>query len=638
MKPTNFRRLLFVALGVILISAGISAPAAADGLLFLEGVYRQPVSSKLDVAIKDSVATTTLEQTFRNPLDKQVTAIYVAPVPPGATITGFAQQIDGAWVEAEIASKEAADEALKNAENNGQDAAVVSASVTTPPGADPETSFITQVILPPQSERAVRLTYTEVLIGEVGLTRYTYPLSSTAYTDEPIGDLLVRVTVEDQQEIRAVTSPSHGIEVVRPNATTAEAVYRAQNIIPSTNFELVYTQSADQFGLNLASYRAEDEEDGYFMLIAAPQLNIEAGEVVEKDFVFILDRSGSMQGPKFDQAKAALLRILDALNPNDRFTVVAFDSVVTSYTDHLLTMDQRDAAKQWVRDLQIAGGTNINEALLTALGTVDRESNRPHIVVFLTDGQASEGVTDTAAILNNVRGAIRPQSRIYSIGIGDVNQPLLDTLAAENRGTSLFVSATEPIESPLSNFYAAIDSPVLVDIALNFGGVEVYDVYPNPIPDMFLGGQLVITGRYRSGGETTVALTGNINGEPHESTYADIQFITSDETSTYGFVPRLWAQRKVDSLVRELGINEPDPELIEQVRELGMKYEIVTPYTSFVVTDPNTAPQPTALPNTGLPFLYADDFRTVNTARMILGIVLVMFGTASMAASRIRRQ
>ncbi len=638
MNPIHPKRIsmsLIALFAILAISFGAAIPAHADGLLFMEGVYRQPSISHVNVLIKDKIATTTLEQTFRNPFGKQVNAVYVAPVPSGATLTSFAEQIDGQWVEAKIKTSEDAKADFDNAANKGQDAALSSATVNLPPNLDPKTTFHTSIVLPPQSERSVRVTYTEVLIGSVGLTRYTYPLSNTNLSDEPVGDLLVDVKVVENDEIRAVYSPSHTVEVSRGGKNDADAVYRAQNVVPRQDFELVYTQSNERFGLNLASYRAPDEQDGYFVLVAAPQLDVQKSEVVQKDFVFVLDRSGSMQGQKFDQAKDAVKKMLAALNPGDRFTVITFDDNVTPYSNELVSLDRRENAQQWVTNLQIAGGTNINAALLAALKTVDKSSNRPHIVVFLTDGQPSTGITAIPQILDNARKAIQSQSRIYTVGVGaDVNQPLLGTLAQENRGTAMFVTSTEQLESSLSKFYAAIGSPVLIDLALDFGGMDVYDVYPNPLPDMFLGGQVVVTGRYRGSGPTKVNLTGTINGQPHTSTYENIKFLgTQDDSKPYEYVPRLWAQRKVDSLIRKLQIEGPNPAAIETVKALGLKYNIVTPYTSFVVTSPNNN-NPAPLPRTGLPFLYVDDYRTVNTALIVSGTLLTLIGLFSFAIVR----
>lgn len=645
----NRKRLMLAFFAALLLvpSLMIAVPARADGILLIGGVYRQPAISHIDVSIQNHIATTVLEQTFRNTHDEQIEAVYAAPVPPDATITAFAQLIDGQWVEAEVKEAAQAQAEFAQAAEQGQDAAITTGVVAN--ASDPRLTFQTRLVLPPSADRSVRLTYTQVLGSDMGLTRYTYALSATGLSDEPVGDLLVRVQIKEPEEIRAVYSPSHqdGVEVSRPDTTTAIAVFRAQDVAPDQDFELVYTQSAERFGLNLATYRdpADPNGDGYFVLIAAPQLEVSAEDVVQKDFVFILDQSGSMEGPKFVQAKAALHRILDMLNPGDRFTVIAFSTDVVPYSEALLPLDRRADAHQWVTDLPIDGGTNINAAMLAALDTVDRSSGRPHIVVFLTDGQATEGVIQTGLILANVRETIRPQSRVYTIGIGNVNQALLESLAQENRGTSLFLDARGPIETALADYYAGINSPVLVDLALDFGGMEVYDMYPSPIPDMFLGGQVVLAGRFKGGGDTTVTLRGNVNGAPQVATYEDVHFLNKAEAaaavadtevaarvSASSFVPRLWAQRKVDTLVRRLEIDGPEPALIDEVRELGMQYQIVTPYTSFIVSDPNQ--QLVALPGAGLPFLYADDFRTVNTALLVAGGALALAGAVGLALMR----
>ncbi|HRE46267.1 MAG TPA: VWA domain-containing protein [Aggregatilineales bacterium] len=651
MKPYRFW--MVMALIALISTSLMPRPARADGLMILGGVYRQPSVSHITVTIESRVSTTVLEQTFKNPNDEQVTALYVAPVPSTATITAFAQLIDGVWIEAEVKDSEEAKKDFEKAAEEGKDAALASGAFVS---IDAGMTFRTQVVLPANAERTVRLTFSEVLIGTAGMTRYTYPLSHSHLSSEPVGDLIVQVTIHEKDAIRAVYSPSHtnGVEIARPSETEAVALYRAQNIVPAQDFEIVYTQSADTFGLNVATHRKTGEDDGYFILIAAPQLNADHAEIIEKDFVFVLDRSGSMQGAKFEQARAALKRILDALNEGDRFTVIVFDNDVTTYRYDLVGIDQRDTARAWVDLFQVGGGTNINDSLQTALKTVDKTSERPHIVVFLTDGQASTGVVDTAQILKNVQTEIHNRSRIYTIGIGDVNKPLLESLARENRGQALFVDAFQPLEKPLAEFYAAIDNPVLVDLALDFGGIEVTDFYPNPLPDMFLGGQVVIAGRYKGGGTTTVTLRGAINGKPYETQYKDITFLDSKAVAVNdseaakanavnSYVPRLWAQEKADSLVRHMAIHGPDAKLVDEVKALGKTYKIITPYTSFVVVNPNpsepVAGQPVAgLPGVGLPrlaLLYRDDFRALNTALMIIGGLVTGLGLVGIFRRRL---
>src|SRR5579859_4316671 len=223
---------LLIPLG--LISMALTAmPAGADGLLFSNGVFRQPLMSHIDVVIKNKIASTTLEQTFENTLDKQVSAVYIAPVPQGATVTAFAEQIDGQWQQATIQTSEDARAAYDSAASKGQDAAIAAGVVSdVPPGLDPKVTFETRVILPAKGTRSVRLTYSEVLAGDVGLTRYSYPLSSTNWTDEPVGDLQVKVTIVESSEIRALYSPSYGsdrLDISRPDANDALVSYHERS-------------------------------------------------------------------------------------------------------------------------------------------------------------------------------------------------------------------------------------------------------------------------------------------------------------------------------------------------------------------------------------------------------------------------
>jgi Ca-activated chloride channel family protein len=300
-----------------------------------------------------------------------------------------------------------------------------------------------------------------------------------------------------------------------------------------------------------------------------------------------------------------------------------------------VALDERPKAQQWAQNFRVDGSTNINEALLTAINTADlseQGKTRPHIIVFLTDGQPTVGVTDISTIIQNAKKAIHGQTSLYTIGVGaDVNLPLLDTLAQDNRGTGLLVTATETLEKTLGKFHAAINNPVLVNLALNFGGMQVYDVYPNPIPDIsWRPGR---PGRYKKGGPTTVTLTGSINGQAHTSTYQNIKFIeNADDAVAYSFVSRLWAQRKVDALLRKLSVDGPDPKIADEIRDLGLKYNIITPYTSFVVTNPKD------LPAAGLPFLYVDEYRTVNTGLIVVGGCLVLLGVVGLAISRLTRR
>src|SRR5262249_50255267 len=201
------------------------------------------------------------------------------------------------------------------------------------------------------------------------------------------------------------------------------------------SFDLVYSASQGDVGATLPSYKRPGE-DGTFLLLLAPRL--QAPQIAAKDVLLVLDTSGSMAGPKIEQARNALRYVLQSLNADDRFNVISFNSTVDSFADGLQPLAARPRALGYVDGLRAAGGTNIQEALLTALRQV--QSDRPTFLVFLTDGQPTNGVIDPNRIVRDVGNAAPSNVRLFVFGVGyDVNAVLLDRLARENRGAADYV-------------------------------------------------------------------------------------------------------------------------------------------------------------------------------------------------------
>ncbi|MEW5900468.1 MAG: VWA domain-containing protein, partial [Acidobacteriota bacterium] len=229
-----------------------------------------------------------------------------------------------------------------------------------------------------------------------------------------------------------------------------------------------------------------------------------------------------------------------------------------------------------------SGGTNINEALLKALAMMPR-GERPNYVLFLTDGLPTVGVTGIQDILKNVTSANAAPARLFVFGVGyDVNTELLDRLAQENRGTSIYVGENEDLEVAISGYYEKISSPLLSDLAITYKGIEAFQTYPATLPDLFKGSQLVLVGRYRGSGPISIILMGKVGVEKRKFVL-DIPAPAEDESNS--FLPRLWATRRVGYLLDEIRLHGEEKELVDEVRGLGLRYGIVTPYTSFLVTE-----------------------------------------------------
>jgi Ca-activated chloride channel family protein len=573
-------RLLLIAITALGLCLTSVAPAAADGVIIPDRpdlAYLSIKYHRVKVDIQDQVATTHIDQVFVNDSNWTVEGTYLFPLPEEAAISEFVMWVDGKRVEGEVLTREKARQIYDDIVRRRRDPALLEYV-----GHDLFQASIFPI--PPGDERRVEIEYTQVLPAEGGLVRYVYPLSTEQFSARPLEDASVSVSITSQEPIKAIYSPSHPVAIDRDGEYRARAGWEDRDVTPDKDFALYYTVSQEDLGVNLLSYK-ERGEDGFFMLLVAPKVEVDETQVVAKDVIPVLDTSGSMDGEKLEQAKDALLFVLDNLNPEDRFNIVEFSTGVRTYAERLESARQAGDAAGWVRDISANGGTDINRAMLEALDTADRE--RPTVIIFLTDGLPTEGVVETDLILNNVKQAARSNVRVFTFGVGDdVNTLLLDTMARELRGASAYVRPGERIDEQVSAFYAKVSTPVLADIELTFRGARVDDTYPYPLPDLFAGTQLVLVGRYRDGGPATVTLEGTVNAKTQRFVYEDLTF---EDNGGDDFIPPLWATRKIGYLLNQIRLHGESQELVDEIVELSIRYGIITPYTSFLVEEPNMA-------------------------------------------------
>jgi Ca-activated chloride channel family protein len=583
---------LFAALSIFLF---VLSPAYADGIIIPDPPpcptpcpdcpprpcpppQPAPLAIKyhrVNVTIEDQVATTHVDQVFVNEASYAIEGTYIFPLPEEAAISEFSMWVDGKKVEGKVLGREEARRIYEDIVRRQRDPALLEYI-----GRDMFQASIFPI--PPGGERRVELTYSQILPLDNGLVRYVYPLSTEKFSSRPLQDVSVRVEVRSQQPIKAIYSSSHKVAVDRSGDYRATVGYEGSNVTPDKDFVLYYTVSQEAFGLNLLSYKPGGE-DGFFLLLVAPNVEVAKQEVVAKDVIFVLDTSGSMEGEKIEQAKNALEFVLDHLNPEDRFNVVSFSTGVRSYATKLRPAEERGEAQRFVRNLKAAGGTDINRAMLEALAMADKE--RPTIIIFLTDGLPTEGTVEVDTILNNVEQAARGNVRIFPFGVGDdVNTLLLDTMARNHRGASAYVRPGQSIEEEVSAFYAKVSTPLLADLSLDFGQVKVEDTYPYPLPDLFAGTQLVLVGRYRESGPAVITLHGTVNNREQTFSYKDQTFRQSGGEE---FIARLWATRKIGYLLEQIRLHGETKELVDEIVSLSIRYGIITPYTSFLVQEPD---------------------------------------------------
>jgi len=571
----------------VLLLLATAVPARADGIIIVDPWPLQPPFPeppqpvwltiryhRVTVTIENQVATTRVDQVFVNEHNWDAEGTYIFPLPPGATVSRFVMWVDDQPVEAEILPADKARAIYEEIVRSRRDPALLEYV-----GRDIVQARIFPI--PPGGERRIQLEYTQVLPMEGGMVRYVYPLDTERFSARPIQEVTIRVDIRSPVSLRAIYSPTHQDRayIRRDGDYRATVSYEETNILPDQNFELVYTVGQEDVGMSLLTYR-QPPDDGFFLLLVAPPLEVEREKAVPRDVLLVLDVSGSMKGEKLVQAKDALAYVLEHLNPQDRFNVIAFSSGVRTYARGLQPVSEAAGAREWVRGLEAMGGTDIHRALLEALSQADRV--RPTVLIFLTDGQPTEGVTDLDQILQDVKAAAPANVRLFAFGVGDdVNTVLLDALAQQHRGSTTYVRPGERIDEAVSAFYARVGAPVLTDIALDFGSVVVEEVYPDPLPDLFAGGQLVVVGRYRGSGAARVRLIGETEGQRRE-------FVYEGEFRTKGgddFIPRLWAARKIGYLLTQIRLYGERQEWVDAVVALSLRYGIITPYTSFLVQE-----------------------------------------------------
>jgi len=530
---------------------------------------------RVNVEIINQVAKTSIDQVFINNHNRDIEGIFIFPLPERASISEFSMYIGGKKVEGEILDRDKARRIYEDIVRRMKDPALLEYVGRN--------MFRARVFpIPANGEKRIQLSYTEVIKAERNLIRYVYPLNTEKFSLRPLQEVTISVEISSKIPLSNVYSPSHNVSVRKEGKGKARVGFEGKNIKPEKDFVVYYSLSEDDIGLSFMNW--EGPEDNYYMLLASPSYVGKKDKILSKNLIFVLDSSGSMSGKKIKQAKEAVRFIISHLDKKDGFSLVDFDDGVSLFSSEIIPASREniERALRFVDEVEDSGGTNINDALLQALEVIE-PGEGPNYILFLTDGLPTVGITGTAEILKNINKANELKTRIFVFGVGyDVNTELLDRISSDNRGTSVYVAEDENLEVAVSNYYEKISSPLLSDLKIDFKGIEVRDTYPRVMPDLFKGSQLVLIGKYAGKSKVTVVLSGKVGKEAKRFVLKDQELIKAE---SYNFLPRLWATRRIGYLIEEIRLLGTNKELVDEVKKLGLKYGIVTPYTSFLVTE-----------------------------------------------------
>lgn len=578
-------RTLFMLAAASLAAAPLAAQGWIEPLPGRPGFGVEKLRTNVSVQIRGRIAAVEVEEWFRNHGGGLGEGDYLYPLPGEAVFSNYSLYQGDRELRGETMDADQARAIYEEIVRRKKDPALIELVGH---------GLVRARVFPinPGETRKITLRYTQVLeragdglqfhYAAGGRTGHAHTEGGGLARGRSDAPLTFTLTADSGAAFRDPFSPTHDLDVERERG---RLVVRPDGELHG-DFTLFLPFTRDVVGLTLATHKPAGE-DGYFMLTLSPGRT--AGRALARDVTVVLDVSGSMSGEKIDQAKAALHQLLGTLGPDDRFRLLAFSNRVSDLRDGWSGTSRRelDEARRWIDDLQANGGTNIEGALREAFREQTGEG-RLGIVLFVTDGLPSVGEQDPERLAREAERA-RGDTRVFAFGVGyDVNTFLLDRLSAAGRGTTEFVEPGEDVESALTTLAAKISHPVLADLALGGAPVELVEVYPRELPDLFLGEELVIFGRYRTERDQTgqIAVTGRRNGRA-ERFGSTVRF--PDRARGGDFIPQLWASRKIGELSRQIRLNGQDPELVQEIRDTALRYGLLSEYTSYLVQEPEQA-------------------------------------------------
>lgn len=539
--------------------------------------------------ITGAMAQVTVQQRFGNPLTEVIAVRYLFPLPHEAAVVDYTITIGTRTIKAQMQEREAARRTYEEAAQQGQRASLLEQQ-------RPNLFTIEIANVQPGETILTEVVYEERLKYEDGAYEFVFPMGitpryhsrkivqmrSTAEIDAPVtadntdvGPVEIKVILDAGVPLTAdPTSRTHPITLTREGARHVSLALEGKHI-PNKDFVLRYKVSSDKMQSAAWSSKSDDGDTALLMLIP-PRLDLNDAPA-PREFIFVIDRSGSMIGEPIQQAVNALKACLRALSEQDTFLIQAFDDKVEWFDQkpRPVTQANINAADTWLNSVDARGGTEIMGAIQASLSLpVDQERQR--YVVFLTDGAVSADEQAIAQIAKQ-----RGNARIFSFGIGpSVNRYLLSKMAQMGRGVAEFLGAQDDIEGALTRFQDRVSYPALLDLSLSWQNATAWDTYPSSLPDLYIGQPLEISTRLKRTGEASAIATGKARGQD-VTFYAPLPAATESNPT----IERLHARARIESLMDEATKGGDTEKIRRQVISLAIEHRLMTPYTSFVAVD-----------------------------------------------------
>lgn len=560
----------------------------------------------VDARVSGNLARVEVTQTFSNPFEEPLEAVYVFPLPDEAAVDDMEIRIGDRVIKGDIRDREEAREIYDRAREEGRTAGLLEQE---------RANIFTQSLanLLPGEEIQVTIRYTDVLKFDGGDYEFVFPLvvGPRYVPGNPIGpdgdtdrvpdgsrinppvlppelrsgnDVFLNVALDAGLPLGQVRSPSHDIRSDRDGDRLTVSL-RNGDRIANKDFILRYRVAGAETQATVLSQ--SDERGGHFGLYLIPAIDYPERAIVSKDVVFLMDTSGSQRGAPLAQSKALMRRFLEGLNPDDTFNIVDFASTATRLSPQPLanTATNRQRALAYIDALDANGGTNLMQGLNSVLAFPPAPSGRLRSIVLLTDGYIGNDVE----VVGEVRRRLQPGNRFYSFGVGSSpNRFLLNRLAEVGRGAARVVRHDEPIEPAVETFFRRINNPVLTEIQVRWeGDGPAPDLYPNPLPDLFDAQPLVLFGRKADGRGGTLVVTGTLAGGDR---YEQRLPVTFQQAETLA-IAQLWGRHRIKDLMVQMAGGEVKS-LVDAVTQTALDYRLLSRYTAFVAASEEVRTDP----------------------------------------------
>jgi Ca-activated chloride channel family protein len=612
-SPYSFAIALVLTL-LCVSSFGQDEDKTLSPYFFVKGdprVDRLPLKdTRVEIAISGVIADVRVVQTYRNEGRNPINASYVFPASTRAAVYGMRMKIRDEIIYAKIKEREAAKQEFETAKNEGKTASLLEEQ-------RPNVFSMSLANIMPDDEIQVELRYTELIVSTDGTYEFVYPTVvgprypsrdakgsggpvGAGYLREgekPTSTLHIDVRVAAGLPIRELSCPSHQIAPVWESPSVAGLTLDdAEPFHGNRDLVLRYRLTGGQIASGLMLFQGEGEN--FFLYMAQPPQRVEAEDVPPRDYVFVVDVSGSMEGFPLDTAKRLLEDLIGKLRPTDYFNVVLFagDSTVLSETPLEANSNNVARALDLLSQQRGSGGTELLEALKTATNLPGAEGVSRSIIL-VTDGY----VSGEKGAFDHIRANLG-NANVFAFGIGSsVNRYLIDGVAKAGRGEPFIVTSEGEAAAAAEKFRTYIENPVLTDVKVRAYGFEIYDMQALDQPDLFASRPVIVFGKWRGSPTGTIELTGSTGRGDYASTL-DVSAVQPDERN--GALRYLWARSRIAEL-SDYGSADLPEGSIREITDIGLKYNLLTAYTSFIavrekVVNPNgdasNVEQPLPLP------------------------------------------